>query len=318
MKYLDEFADPDLARHLLDRIRAITTRPWAIMEVCGGQTHAIVKLRHRPAVARGDRAHPRSRVPGLRHPGGDDRQGPRHRRPARGHLLLVRGHAAGAGEPRGPLRGQGARAPTCAWSIRPWTPSRSPGPTPSRQVVFFGVGFETTAPANAMAVHQAASDGSRQLLDAGLPRPGAAGHRGASWSRPDCRVQGFLAAGHVCAVMGTGEYPDRWPPPGPDRGHRVRALDILEGIRTVRRPARGRPGRGREAYARAVRQEGNLAAQETDARGLRVVRPLVAGHRDDPAERLGLTDDYHAYDAEDRIRRRLDSGADESARVPRR
>lgn len=96
MKYIDEFHDPDLARRLLDEIRATVTRPWALMEVCGGQTHSIIRhgidqllpeeveLIHGPGCP-------------VCHTAGDDRQGAGNRRASRGDLLLLRRHAAGAG-----------------------------------------------------------------------------------------------------------------------------------------------------------------------------------------------------------------------------
>ena len=106
MKYLDEFSDPDLARKLLDQIHAVTTRPWAMMEVCGGQTHSIIRHGIDQLLPDGRRDDPRTGLPGLRHPAGDDRQGARDRRAARRDLLLVRRHAAGAGQRPGPVLGQ--------------------------------------------------------------------------------------------------------------------------------------------------------------------------------------------------------------------
>ncbi|GAA3309612.1 hypothetical protein GCM10020295_74700 [Streptomyces cinereospinus] len=132
---------------------------------------------------------------------------------------------------------------------------------PDRQVVFFGIGFETTAPPNAMTVHQARRRGIRNfsLLVSHVRVPPAIE---AIMGSPDCRVQGFLAAGHVCSVMGTAEYPalaERFRVPIVVTG--FEPLDILEGVRrTVRQLERGEHTVD-NAYPRAVRPEGNPAAQ---------------------------------------------------------
>ncbi len=97
MKYLDEFSDPELAGKLLDQIRALATRRWAIMEVCGGQTHSIIRhgidqlLPQQIEMIHG-------RMPGLCHPARDHRQSSRHRGKTRCHFLLLRGHVASSGE----------------------------------------------------------------------------------------------------------------------------------------------------------------------------------------------------------------------------
>ena len=80
MKYLDEFRNPELAKRLLDQIHAVTTRPWAIMEICGGQTHSIIRHGLDQLLPPRDRVDPRAGLPGLRHAARDDRQGDRDRR----------------------------------------------------------------------------------------------------------------------------------------------------------------------------------------------------------------------------------------------
>ena len=223
MKYLDEFSDPELARKLVDEIHAITTRPWAMMEVCGGQTHSIIRhgidqllpegveMIHGPGcpvcvtpLEMIDKALAIAAQPGvifcsfgdmLRVPGsqqGSVRDQERRRRRTRRVFAARRGQA---------------RA------------SR----TPTKQVVFFGIGFETTAPANAMTVYQAKRQGITNfslLVSHVLVPPAIA----AIMESPRCRVQAFLAAGHVCSVMGTSRVPAaRREVPGADRGHRFRA-----------------------------------------------------------------------------------------------
>ncbi|MFF2119514.1 hydrogenase formation protein HypD [Kitasatospora sp. NPDC058184] len=260
MKYLEEFRNPELAAGLLADIRATVTRPWALMEVCGGQTHSIIRhaidqllpeeveLIHGPGcpvcvtpLEMIDRALAIAARPGvvfcsfgdmLRVPGTDR------------DLFRVRGEGGDVRVVYSPLDAL-----------------RIARENPDREVVFFGIGFETTAPPNAMAVHLARKQGLRNfsMLVSHVRVPPAIE---AIMDSPDCRVQGFLAAGHVCSVMGTAEYPAL------AERHRVpivvtgfEPLDILEGIRrTVRQLERGEHTVD-NAYPRAVRPEGNPAAR---------------------------------------------------------
>ena len=173
---------------------------------------------------------------------------------------------------------------------------------PDRQVVFFGIGFETTAPANAMTVYQAKRLGvpNFSLLVSHVLVPPAIA---AIMESPSCRVQAFLAAGHVCSVMGTAEYPplaEKYRVPIVVTG--FEPLDILEGIRrTVIQLEAGRHEL-ENAYPRAVRAEGNLAGEAMLRRRLRGHRPDLAGHRDDPGQRLeALASATRDFDAETRF-----------------
>ncbi|MFD9686608.1 hydrogenase formation protein HypD [Kitasatospora sp. NPDC059088] len=260
MKYLEEFRNPELAEGLLADIRATVTRPWALMEVCGGQTHSIIRhaidqllpeeveLIHGPGcpvcvtpLEVIDRALAIAARPGvifcsfgdmLRVPGTDR------------DLFRVRGEGGDVRVVYSPLDAL-----------------RIARENPDREVVFFGIGFETTAPPNAMAVHLARKQGLRNfsMLVSHVRVPPAIE---AIMDSPECRVQAFLAAGHVCSVMGTEEYPEL------AERHRVpivvtgfEPLDILEGIRrTVRQLERGEHTVD-NAYPRAVRPEGNPAAR---------------------------------------------------------
>jgi hydrogenase expression/formation protein HypD len=131
---------------------------------------------------------------------------------------------------------------------------------PDRQVVFFGIGFETTAPANAMTVYQAKTARRRELLAAGVARAGAAGDR-RDHGVAGCRVQAFLAAGHVCSVMGTGGVPAAGREvPGADRGHRLRAAGHPGGHPAPVVQLESGRHELENAYPRAVRAEGNPAA----------------------------------------------------------
>ncbi|MFJ7071752.1 hydrogenase formation protein HypD [Streptomyces sp. NPDC098781] len=300
MKYVDEFNDPVLARRLLDEIKATVTRPWALMEVCGGQTHSIIRhgidqllpeeveLIHGPGCPVCvtpldviDKALEIAARPGvifcsfgdmLRVPGTDR------------DLFRVKGEGGDVRVVYSPLDAlELARA------------------HPDRQVVFFAIGFETTAPANAMAVHQARRLGldNFTLLVSHVRVPPAIE---AIMTAPSCRVQGFLAAGHVCSVMGTQEYPDlaeRFRVPIVVTG--FEPLDILEGIRLAVHQLERGVHRVENAYARAVQERGNPAARrmieevfEVTDRNWRGIGPI-------PGSGWRLTDAFRAYDAEHRF-----------------
>ncbi|GAA2745760.1 hydrogenase formation protein HypD [Kitasatospora cinereorecta] len=300
MKYLEEFQNPELARGLLADIRATVTRPWALMEVCGGQTHTIIRhgidqllpdeveLIHGPGcpvcvtpLEVIDKALEIAARPGvifcsfgdmLRVPGTDR------------DLFRVRGEGGDVRVVYSPLDAL-----------------RIAEQNPQRQVVFFGIGFETTAPPNAMAVHQARKRGIRNfsMLVSHVRVPPAID---AIMNSPDCRVQGFLAAGHVCSVMGTGEYPEL------AERHRVpivvtgfEPLDILEGIRlTVRQLERGEHT-VENAYARAVRPEGNPAARDMLEDVFEVADRAWRGIGVIPASGWRLSERYRDHDAEYRF-----------------
>ncbi|MEU9040633.1 MULTISPECIES: hydrogenase formation protein HypD [unclassified Kitasatospora] len=260
MKYLEEFRNPELAEGLLADIRATVTRPWALMEVCGGQTHSII----RHAI---DQLLPEE-VELIHGPGCPvcvtplemiDRALAIAARPevifcSFGDMLRV----PGTDRDLFRVRGEGGDVRVV---YSPLDALRIARENPGREVVFFGIGFETTAPPNAMAVHLARKQGLRNfsMLVSHVRVPPAID---AIMASPDCRVQGFLAAGHVCSVMGTDEYPalaDRHRVPIVVTG--FEPLDILEGIRRTVRQLECGEHTVDNAYPRAVRPEGNPAAR---------------------------------------------------------
>lgn len=260
MKYVDEYRDPRLAERLLDAIRRTVTRPWTIMEVCGGQTHTLVRsgidrlvppslrLVHGPgcpvcvtSLEQIDRALALAALPGVIFCTFGDML----RVPGTSHdLLRVR---ADGGDIR------------IVYS--PLDALRIALDNPSREVVFFAVGFETTAPATAIAAWQARRLNVRNfsMLVAHVLVPPA---MAAILASPSNRVQGFLAAGHVCTVMGYETYFDlaeRFRVPIVVTG--FEPVDLLEGIlMTVRQLEEGRY-EVENQYARSVRREGNRSAQ---------------------------------------------------------
>jgi len=300
MKYLDEYRDRGAAQQYARELARMTTRPWTLMEVCGGQTHAIVKygldellppqitLIHGPGcpvcvtpVELIDKAleiAARREVifcsfgDMLRVPG------------SRTDLLSVK--AAG-----GDVR----------ISYSPLDAVKLAEQNPARQVVFFGVGFETTAPATAMAVYQAAQKGLKNfsLLVSHVLVPPA---MEAILSSPDCRVQGFLAAGHVCTVMGYEEYVPiaaKYHVPIVVTG--FEPLDILQGVLMCVEQLENRRAEVQNQYSRSVRKEGNQPAQQLIREVFRVVPRKWRGVGEIPQSGLGLSAAYSAFDAEQKF-----------------
>lgn len=300
MKYLAEYRDPDAARRYGDLLARITTRPWTIMEVCGGQTHAIVRfgidellprditLVHGPGcpvcvtpIEMVDRAISIASQPGvifcsfgdmLRVPG------------TTSDLLHVK---ANGGDVRM------VYSPSDAVEIAVQNPHK--------QIVFFAVGFETTAPANALAVVQARQRGlgNFSVLASQVLVPPA---MQAILEAPRCRVQGFLAAGHVCTIMGLDEYTPlcrRFRVPIVVTG--FEPLDILQGITMcVRQLEEGR-AEVENQYVRAVRSKGNHHARDLIAEVFCVVTRHWRGIGAIPHSGLSLRPEYADFDAERRF-----------------
>ncbi len=300
MKYLDEFNDPVLARRLLDQIHEATTRPWAMMEVCGGQTHSIIRhgidqllpagleLIHGPGcpvcvtpVETVDKALAIARRPGVVFC-------------SFGDMLRV----PGSSEDLSQVRSSGADVRVVYSPLDALDIARA---HPDREVVFFGIGFETTAPANAMAVHQAYRLGVRNfsmLVSHVLVPPAIA----AVMESPGCRVQAFLAAGHVCSVMGIRQYPalaERYGVPIVVTG--FEPLDILEGIRRAVVQLEAGRHEVENAYARAVPDEGNVAARQMLEEVFEVVDRTWRGIGPIPDSGWRLAEKYRDHDAEHRF-----------------
>ncbi|MCH9641068.1 MAG: hydrogenase formation protein HypD [Actinomycetia bacterium] len=300
MKYLDEFSDPELAGKLIDQIRSATSRRWAIMEVCGGQTHSII--RHGI-----DQLLP-DEIQMIHGPGCPvcvtpleiiDKALEIASRPdvifcSFGDMLRVPGSAKDLFR----IKGEGGDVRVVYSPLDALTVAKA---NPDKQVVFFGIGFETTAPANAMTVHQAKQLDIKNfslLVSHVLVPPAIA----AIMESPTCRVQAVLAAGHVCAVMGTDEYPplcDKYDIPIVVTG--FEPLDILEGIRrTVLQLESGRHEL-ENAYPRAVRQEGNAPAKAMLLDVFEVTDRAWRGIGMIPSSGWRLADKYRDYDAEHRF-----------------
>ena len=287
MKYLDEFSDPDLAGRLLDQIHAVTT---GTVGDHGGLRRADPldhPARHRPAAARRHRDDPRPGLPGLRHAAGDHRQGAGDRRSSPDVIFCSFGdmlRVPGSSKDLFRIKSAGGDVRVVYSPLDALNLARE---NPDREVVFFGIGFETTAPANAMTVYQAQAARHPQLLAAGLARAGAAGDRG---DHGVADLPGAGVPGRRPRVQRDGHRPStrRWPrstrcrswSPGSSRStsSRASAAPCCSSSRagtSWRTPTRGR-----------CRAEGNPAAMAMLRGRLRGDRPGLARHRDDPGQRL--------------------------------
>ncbi|KGF73668.1 hydrogenase formation protein HupD [Neosynechococcus sphagnicola sy1] len=307
MKFLAEFRDADLARQYVAAIAHLTTRPWAIMEVCGGQTHTIVKfgldqllpdtirLIHGPgcpvcvtpakiidaalAIARQPQVIFCSFGDMLRVPGSIPAWNDTVPTVAM-DLLAVK--AAG-----GDVRI--VYSPLDAVDI-----ARN---CPDQEVVFFAVGFETTAPATAMAVYQAQQLGLKNfslLVSHVLVPPAMA----ALLSDPNCQVQGFLAAGHVCTVMGYAAYDaiaTRYQIPIVVTG--FEPVDLLQGIYLCLQQLESGQAKVENQYRRSVQKQGNAIAQQMMQEIFEVIPQQWRGLGTIPQSGLGLRSAYAGFDA---------------------
>ena len=297
MKFIDEYRDRAAAQGFAAAIRSITTRPWTIMEICGGQTHTIVRYGIESLLPPGitlvhgpgcpvcvtpleiiDRAIAIASLPGviftsfgdmLRVPGSTK------------DLLTVKSE-------RGNVR----------MVYSPLDAVKIAAQNPEKQVVFFGVGFETTAPANAMAVREAMRLGlsNFSLLCSHVLVPPAVN---ALLSSPASAIQGLLAAGHVCTVMGYEEYiplARRFRIPIVVTG--FEPVDILQGIYMTVRQLEEHRTEVENQYARAVCRGGNPAARKLLEEVFEVTDRSWRGIGMIPQSGYRLREEFAAHDAE--------------------
>jgi hydrogenase expression/formation protein HypD len=297
VKYVDEYRDPGIAHMLAEEIRRKVTRAWVLMEVCGGQTHTLmrygidellppqIELVHGPGcpvcvtpLEVVDRAIRIASIQGvvlvsygdmLRVPGSDS------------DLFQAKANGADV---------RVAYSPMDALKV-----ARA---NPDREVVFFGIGFETTAPANAMAVWQAKREGLRNfsmIVSHVLVPPAMR----LILRSPVNRVQGFIAPGHVCTVMGFREYEDlvdEFRVPMVVGG--FEPVDLLEAIHML--VAQLEEGRAEveNQYGRTVTRDGNLAAQTLMREVFEVTDRKWRGIGRIPESGYRLREEYASFDAE--------------------
>jgi hydrogenase expression/formation protein HypD len=297
MKYLDEYRDEAVAKKIVDEIRRIVTKPWVLMEVCGGQTHSIVKygidrllpdeveLVHGPgcpvcvtSLEMIDKAHAIAQRPDvifcsfgdmLRVPGSHD------------DLLILKSRGADIRVVYSPI--------DCLKIARS---------NPDKKVVFFAIGFETTAPANAMSVWQARQQGIKNfsiLVSHVLVPPAIA----SILQSPLNRVQGFLGPGHVCTVMGYREYEpiaERFQVPIVITG--FEPIDILEGVLMTIHQLETGTYQVQNQYPRVVQRDGNRVAQDLVNKVFEVCDRKWRGVGSIPKSGYKLRYEFRDHDAE--------------------
>ncbi|BBC26283.1 hydrogenase formation protein HypD [Pseudanabaena sp. ABRG5-3] len=300
MKYIDEYRDRQLAHEYASAIASITTRPWTLMEICGGQTHSIVKHGI-------DRLIP-SEITLIHGPGCPVCVTP---------IALIDQAIAIASQPNVTLCSFGdmLRVPGSSSDLlsakasgadvrmvySPLDAVKLAQQDSHRQVIFFAVGFETTAPITALAIAQAAQLGldNFSILCAHVLVPPA---MEAILSNPDHMMQGFLAAGHVCTVMGYGEYEaiaQRYQVPIVVTG--FEPIDILQGIYLCIKQLEAGKAEVENQYARSVKKEGNQQAIAMMQEVFEATNRQWRGLAEIPESGLRLKDKYAAFDAQKRF-----------------
>jgi len=298
--FLKSFRDASLVKSVITKIHQRITQPWTLMEICGGQTHAImqygldqllpeeIELVHGPgcpvcvtALELIDQALWIARQPDVIFT-------------SFGDMLRVPGSV-------GDLFSVRAAGGQVRVVYSPLDAVKIAHEHPDREVVFFAIGFETTAPANAMAVIQAKKLGLKNfsILPANVLVPPA---MHAILASPDNRIQGFLAAGHVCAVMGYWEYPpiaEQYKTPIVVTG--FEPLDLVNGIlKTITLLEEGQVS-VKNAYPRVVTYQGNQAAQKLLKEVFTPVNRNWRGIGTIPKSGYGLQEAYQEFDASKRF-----------------
>ncbi|MEJ2412796.1 MAG: hydrogenase formation protein HypD [Anaerolineales bacterium] len=300
MKYLSEYRDADLVHAALKKIREITTQPWTLMEICGGQTHSIIKngldqllpeeidLVHGPGcpvcvtpLELIDKALAIATQPGVIFT-------------SYGDMLRVPGSQADLFSVR-------AAGGDIRVVYSPLDAVRLAQENPDKQVVFFAIGFETTAPANVTSVIQADNLklDNYSILVSHVRVPPAIE---AILNSPENRVQGFLAAGHVCAVMGYWEYlpiAEKYDIPITVTG--FEPLDIVQGILATVESLEAGTHEVKNAYIRTVSEAGNQAAQAVINQVFENCDRKWRGIGLIPNSGWKLKSEYSKYDAEKRF-----------------
>jgi len=296
MKYLDEFRNPEVAHQILEQLRKTVTRPWVIMEICGGQTHSIIRngidqllppeitLVHGPGcpvcvtpLEIIDQAITIASQPNVIFT-------------SFGDMLRVPGSYKDLLK----VKSEGFDVRTVYSPLEAVDLARN---NPDKEVVFLAVGFETTAPGNAMAIHQAAKENLTnfsELVSHVLVPPAME----ALLSSPENRVQGYLAAGHVCAVMGWWEYEpiaEKYKVPIVPTG--FEPVDILEGLLIIIQQLEAGKHEVVNQYLRAVTREGNQPAQNLISEIFEITDRKWRGIGTIPASGLQIRPKYAAFDA---------------------
>ncbi len=296
MKYLTEYRDPVLAAQYLDEIKKTVTQPWTIMEVCGGQTHSLVKYGILQMLPK--------EINMVHGPGCPVCVTPTHLIDRAIYLakecnviLCSFGDMARVPGSEKSLLQAKAEGADVRILYSPLDAVKLAQQNPDREVVFFAVGFETTAPANALSVIQAHQLGLKNysIIASHVLVPPA---MEALLSDPETVVQAFLAAGHVCTIMGNSEYypiVEKYKVPIVVTG--FEPIDLLQGILMVVRQLENHEAKMENQYARVVRENGNLSAQQAIMEIFEISDRMWRGMDVIPQSGLEVKEKYAAYDA---------------------
>ena len=296
MKYLSEYRDPELAKKYLEEIKNSVSRPWSIMEVCGGQTHSLVKNGIIEMLPK--------EVTMVHGPGCPVCVTPLNLIDKAVHLALEKGvilcsfgdmlRVPGSKKSLLEAKAEGADVRIL---YSPLEAVNIAEDHPEKEVVFFAVGFETTAPANALSVVHAHRKGLKNysILASHVLVPPAIK---AVIDDEESRIDGFLAAGHVCTIMGNTEYHPlsaKYKVPIVVTG--FEPLDVLQGILMVIRQLEQSQSEVENQYARIVREEGNMEAQKVIHEVFEIQNQMWRGIGEIPMSGYGVRPKYADFDA---------------------
>ena len=296
MKYLSEYRDPELAKKYLEEIKNTVSRPWSIMEVCGGQTHSLVKngiIEMLP-----------DKITMIHGPGCPVCVTPLnlidkaiHLATEKEAILCSFGDMLRVPGSQKSLLQAKAEGADVRILYSPLEAVKIAEENPEKEVVFFAVGFETTAPANALSVVHADRRNVKNysILASHVLVPPAIK---AVMDDKESQIDGFLAAGHVCTIMGNTEYhplSTKYKVPIVVTG--FEPLDVLQGILMVIRQLEQSKSEVENQYARIVREEGNLEAQKVINEVFEVRNQMWRGIGEIPDSGYAVRDKYAGYDA---------------------
>jgi len=296
MKHLTEYRNPELAKKVLGEIKKTVTRPWTIMEVCGGQTHSLVKNGILSVLPK--------EITMVHGPGCPVCVTPLHLIDKAVYLaenkqviLCSFGDMLRVPGSRKSLLEAKAGGADIRILYSPLEAVQIAQQNPDKEVVFFAVGFETTAPANALAVLHAEKLGLRNfsLLISHVLVPPAIEN---VMEDVDSYINGFLLAGHVCSIMGYWEYyplVEKFKIPLVVTG--FEPLDILQGILMVVKQLEEGRCEVENQYTRIVTEEGNIQAQETIFKVFEITDQVWRGMELIPNSGYKIKDEYARYDA---------------------
>ena len=296
MKYMSEYRDPELAKKYLEEIKNTVSRPWSIMEVCGGQTHSLVKNGIIDMLPK--------EITMVHGPGCPVCVTPLYLIDKAVHLALEKhvilcsfGDMLRIPGSKMSLLEAKARGADIRILYSPLEAVKIAEDHPDKEVVFFAVGFETTAPANALSVIHAHRKGLKNysILASHVLVPPVIEN---VMEDVDSDIHGFLAAGHVCTIMGNYEYyplVEKYKVPIVVTG--FEPLDVLQGILMVVRQLEQSKAEVENQYSRIVKEEGNLEAQNVIYEVFEITDRLWRGMEVIPMSGYAVKEKYADFDA---------------------